>query len=197
VIKLKRAYDSAGKDDGMRFLVERLWPRGVSKTAEHRTAAVVQPRPKQVDRVSATVLRRTKRESQNCGTDLRGQPARACNTCIQLPRSGAQQRSCSEGLPRGQDKYARQGASRRVAISGVHRGVGLRLTLKAGSKDEQTKIHHSRRRHGGGLRREGTRRARPQAGRAHDCFSGFNRAIRTSAAVEGVSVGQRLRFWEF
>ena len=33
MIKLKRAYDSVSNDDGMRFLVERLWPRGVKKTA--------------------------------------------------------------------------------------------------------------------------------------------------------------------
>jgi len=33
MIKLKRAYDSASKDDGIRFLVERLWPRGVKMTA--------------------------------------------------------------------------------------------------------------------------------------------------------------------
>jgi uncharacterized protein YeaO (DUF488 family) len=33
MIKLKRAYDSASKDDGIRFLVERLWPRGVKKAA--------------------------------------------------------------------------------------------------------------------------------------------------------------------
>jgi uncharacterized protein YeaO (DUF488 family) len=31
MIKLKRAYKPASKDDGLRFLVERLWPRGVSK----------------------------------------------------------------------------------------------------------------------------------------------------------------------
>ena len=30
-IKLKRAYDEAAKDDGFRVLVDRLWPRGVSK----------------------------------------------------------------------------------------------------------------------------------------------------------------------
>ena len=29
--KLKRAYEPASKDDGLRILVERLWPRGVSK----------------------------------------------------------------------------------------------------------------------------------------------------------------------
>ena len=33
MIKLKRAYDPASEDDGVRFLVERLWPRGVKKTA--------------------------------------------------------------------------------------------------------------------------------------------------------------------
>jgi uncharacterized protein YeaO (DUF488 family) len=32
MIKLKRAYEKASADDGFRVLVERLWPRGVSKT---------------------------------------------------------------------------------------------------------------------------------------------------------------------
>ena len=32
MIKLKRAYEPATGDDGARFLVERLWPRGVRKT---------------------------------------------------------------------------------------------------------------------------------------------------------------------
>jgi uncharacterized protein YeaO (DUF488 family) len=31
MIQLKRAYDEAGKSDGARYLVERLWPRGVKK----------------------------------------------------------------------------------------------------------------------------------------------------------------------
>jgi uncharacterized protein YeaO (DUF488 family) len=31
MIKLKRAYEPASRDDGLRILVERLWPRGVSK----------------------------------------------------------------------------------------------------------------------------------------------------------------------
>ena len=30
-IRLKRAYEEPSKDDGTRVLVERLWPRGVSK----------------------------------------------------------------------------------------------------------------------------------------------------------------------
>ena len=32
MITLKRAYDPASRTDGARFLVERLWPRGVTKT---------------------------------------------------------------------------------------------------------------------------------------------------------------------
>lgn len=32
-IRLKRAYDSADSSDGKRILVERLWPRGVTKEA--------------------------------------------------------------------------------------------------------------------------------------------------------------------
>ncbi len=31
MIQLKRAYVEASPDDGLRILVERLWPRGVSK----------------------------------------------------------------------------------------------------------------------------------------------------------------------
>ncbi len=33
MIQLKRAYDKASDNDGARFLVERLWPRGVKKSA--------------------------------------------------------------------------------------------------------------------------------------------------------------------
>lgn len=31
MLQLKRAYEAASPDDGLRILVERLWPRGVSK----------------------------------------------------------------------------------------------------------------------------------------------------------------------
>lgn len=33
MVFLKRAYDTASTNDGQRFLVERLWPRGVKKNA--------------------------------------------------------------------------------------------------------------------------------------------------------------------
>ena len=32
-VQLKRVYDHTNKQDGSRFFVERLWPRGVAKTA--------------------------------------------------------------------------------------------------------------------------------------------------------------------
>lgn len=32
MIQLKRVYEKAGARDGVRFLVERLWPRGLRKT---------------------------------------------------------------------------------------------------------------------------------------------------------------------
>jgi len=32
-IKIKRAYDPPGPEDGRRFLVDRLWPRGVKREA--------------------------------------------------------------------------------------------------------------------------------------------------------------------
>lgn len=35
MIGLKRAYDPAGRSDGTRFLVDRLWPRGLKKEALH------------------------------------------------------------------------------------------------------------------------------------------------------------------
>jgi uncharacterized protein YeaO (DUF488 family) len=32
MVALKRVYDKAAPEDGVRFLVERLWPRGIKKT---------------------------------------------------------------------------------------------------------------------------------------------------------------------
>ena len=31
VVKLKRVYEGIGRSDGARYLVERLWPRGIKK----------------------------------------------------------------------------------------------------------------------------------------------------------------------
>jgi uncharacterized protein YeaO (DUF488 family) len=38
MIQIKRVYDPFAKEDGARFLVERLWPRGMKKEALHMDA---------------------------------------------------------------------------------------------------------------------------------------------------------------
>ncbi|MEX2264279.1 MAG: DUF488 domain-containing protein [Bryobacteraceae bacterium] len=38
MIKLKRVYDTRSSNDGVRYLVERLWPRGVKKASLHLDA---------------------------------------------------------------------------------------------------------------------------------------------------------------
>jgi uncharacterized protein YeaO (DUF488 family) len=38
MLRMKRAYEPWGADDGYRVLVERLWPRGVSKAKAHLDA---------------------------------------------------------------------------------------------------------------------------------------------------------------
>lgn len=38
MIQIKRVYDQPAKEDGSRFLVERLWPRGMKKEALPMTA---------------------------------------------------------------------------------------------------------------------------------------------------------------
>lgn len=35
MIKIKRIYEKNSPDDGFRILIDRLWPRGVSKDAAH------------------------------------------------------------------------------------------------------------------------------------------------------------------
>jgi uncharacterized protein YeaO (DUF488 family) len=35
MLKIKRIYDSPEKDDGYRVLVDRIWPRGISKQRAH------------------------------------------------------------------------------------------------------------------------------------------------------------------
>ena len=35
MIKLKRVYEAEAREDGVRYLVERLWPRGVKKESLH------------------------------------------------------------------------------------------------------------------------------------------------------------------
>ncbi len=45
MIQIKRAYDPPAKTDGARFLVERLWPRGIKKEALKLTAWLKEAAP--------------------------------------------------------------------------------------------------------------------------------------------------------
>lgn len=64
MIQIKRVYSEPDRHDGLRILVDRVWPRGFSKeranvdewrqrvSTEHRTTQMVRPRAGKVDRVS-------------------------------------------------------------------------------------------------------------------------------------------------
>lgn len=45
MIQIKRVYEPPARSDGKRFLVERLWPRGIKKEALHMTAWVKDAAP--------------------------------------------------------------------------------------------------------------------------------------------------------
>jgi uncharacterized protein YeaO (DUF488 family) len=70
-IKIKRVYEQPDKEDGRRILVDRIWPRGISKDkgrlsdwrrgyrAEQRAEKVVRPRAASLGRVQRALPRRT------------------------------------------------------------------------------------------------------------------------------------------
>jgi uncharacterized protein YeaO (DUF488 family) len=43
--QIKRIYDPSGSEDGKRYLVDRLWPRGVSKSEVHLDGWLKEPDP--------------------------------------------------------------------------------------------------------------------------------------------------------
>jgi uncharacterized protein YeaO (DUF488 family) len=47
MILIKRAYEPAAKSDGQRFLVDRLWPRGIKKESLHFIAWLKDVAPSQ------------------------------------------------------------------------------------------------------------------------------------------------------
>ena len=74
MVQLKRVYEKPSQKDGFRILVDRLWPRGLTKERaavrvvaegrgpEHGVAQVVRSRPGQVEAVSGPLPERTGRE---------------------------------------------------------------------------------------------------------------------------------------
>jgi AhpD family alkylhydroperoxidase len=100
VIALKRAYEPVSRTDGTRFLVERLWPRGLTKAklhveawlkggrAQHRAATVVWPRSGEVGRVPQTVPVRARLTPRRVAADRVGRPTRSGHARRQLSRHG-------------------------------------------------------------------------------------------------------------
>jgi uncharacterized protein YeaO (DUF488 family) len=89
MIHLKRVYDKPSLEDGKRFLVDRLWPRGVKKAAIHLDAWLKELGP-------STVLRkwfghdpaRWEEFRQRYFHELE-QNAEACQTIEQAAKQGA------------------------------------------------------------------------------------------------------------
>ena len=46
MLALKRAYEKVEREDGTRFLVERLWPHGIKKTALHLDGWIKEAAPR-------------------------------------------------------------------------------------------------------------------------------------------------------
>ena len=40
-VRIRRAYEEPGPDDGRRVLVDRVWPRGRTRDEEHNQAVVI------------------------------------------------------------------------------------------------------------------------------------------------------------
>ena len=73
MIKLKRAYERASGDDGVRYLVERLWPRGIKKTEL------------QLDGMTYTDLEHDLAFEGEDGDDSRPRPGRRLQPIMQRP----------------------------------------------------------------------------------------------------------------
>lgn len=76
MIKIKRIYETPAKTDGMRILVDRLWPRGVSKTEARLDAWLKDIAPSSELRVwFAHRPERFKEFSRKYIVELQGNPA--------------------------------------------------------------------------------------------------------------------------
>ncbi len=78
MVKIKRAYEKASRSDGYRVLVDRLWPRGVTKEALRLDlwAKDVAPSP-ELRRWFGHVPARFQEFARRYHAELRAGPARA------------------------------------------------------------------------------------------------------------------------
>jgi len=112
MMRTKRIYEEPSGDDGIRILVDRLWPRGISKEegetrpvgegpcAGRRTAAVVRAWPGEVGGVSPTLPGRTRGEGGGARPAPAGGEWRGRHAPLRRPGRGAQQRCGAEAVYR-------------------------------------------------------------------------------------------------
>ena len=69
MVRIKRAYDEPGSDDGYRVLVDRLWPRGRKKDALRLDAWAKDIAPRTADSGPGSVTRRRGFRDSRAGTE--------------------------------------------------------------------------------------------------------------------------------
>lgn len=110
MIEVKRAYDLAEADDGLRFLVDRLWPRGLKRealqlhawlkeVAPRRIAPLVWPQAGQLGGIPTPLQRRAGPQAGSATAAVGGGRTGQGHSAIWGARSRAQQRGRAEGLP--------------------------------------------------------------------------------------------------
>ena len=98
MLALKRVYDKAAPEDGVRFLVERLWPRGIKKTdlrldawlkevaPSADTSHVVLARSPKMERVPRTLFCGAGQPSGGMRTNSKRRPSRPSHPYLQFAR---------------------------------------------------------------------------------------------------------------
>ena len=135
-VRIKRIYEQASPEDGARLLVDRVWPRGVTKEAaaltavaqgdraQHRVAQMVRSRARALRRIPPPLPRRD--QGQRAGARAPSALPRGWSHDAALcrPRSGAQQRGRACGLS------ARSGREAACPSFGVSRATGPRAIVR-------------------------------------------------------------------
>lgn len=89
MIRVKRVYEPPGRQDGIRFLVERLWPRGMKKESLKMDGWLKEVAPSDVlRRWFGHDPARWKEFCRRYGAELDGRP-QACRPILEAARRGA------------------------------------------------------------------------------------------------------------
>ena len=87
MIQIKHVYEPAAKEDGARFLVERLWPRGMKKEALHMDAWCKDLRPATICAAGSATIQPNGRNS-NDGIGPSGRQSCSLPTAVGRSQAG-------------------------------------------------------------------------------------------------------------